>query len=150
LPRPRGFISFYGPTDLAFGYSAGDEDDILQSRDLLRRYFGGDPWHAPDAYQHGSPLLQAHATFLSQPGQQADLKHGESSRMPTLIFHGKPDSLVWFKHSERLHAELEWQSTPVVFALFDTAPHGFDFNLSSPYGLLSTSSVLDFLSRVVR
>lgn len=129
-PGLRGFISFYGPTDLTFSYETGDEDDILGTRGLLRRYLGGTPYELPDKYDSASTVAGI-----------------EARPRPTLLLHGKPDTLVWYKHSERVAFRLRAEAVPVAMILYSWAAHGFDHNLAGPAGQVSTASVLYFLDQ---
>lgn len=129
-PGLRGLVAFYGPTDLTFGYEAGDEDDIVGSRGLLRRYLGGTPYDDPDRYDDASVVGAI-----------------EKRPRPTLLLHGKPDTLVWYKHSERVAFRLREQKVPVAMILYSWAAHGFDWTPSGPGGQVSTASVLYFLDR---
>lgn len=128
-PGLKGFIEFYSPMDLEFGYRAGDEDDILGSRAILRNYYGGTPSQEPKNYHDGSPALVV-----------------GDSKLPTLMFHGKPDQLVWYKHGEILSTKLQASGAPHAFILFSWATHGFDYNLHGPAGQISTKSILYFLN----
>jgi acetyl esterase/lipase len=132
LNPPRGLISFYAPTDMSFGYDAGDEDDILASRGLMRAYMGGDPLKMPDQYHQASPLMLV-----------------SSGSCPTLLMHGKTDSLVWFKHSDRLYRVLKSAGRKAVVGFFDGGPHGFDYSLSGPDGQVAAAAVKEFLAQVL-
>ncbi len=130
-PGLKGYIAFYPPTDLSFGYDAGDEDDVLKSRGLLRDFLGGPPLDKLENYKNASVIeaLESHST-----------------QVPTLIFHGTHDSLVWFKHSERLEMHLKAKNVPDAFIKLPWATHGFDFNLSGPGGQISTHLIEDFMN----
>lgn len=128
----KGYISMYPPTDLTFGYEAGDEDDILKSRSLIRRLMGGTPYERPESYKDASVI----ETMLQNPNP-----------VPTLIFHGELDRLTWFKHSERLIFRLKQRKLPAVFIQLPWATHGFDFNLNGPGGQISTHLIESFMNR---
>ena len=130
-PGIRGYIGFYSPSDLSFGYDAGDEDDILKSRGLIRDFLGGTAFEKPDAYKDASVIESFESTHKP---------------VPTLLFHGDLDRLVWFKHSERLQMHLMQKHIPQVFVRLPWATHGFDFNLSGPGGQISTQLVEYFMN----
>jgi dipeptidyl aminopeptidase/acylaminoacyl peptidase len=69
---------------------------------------------------------------------------------PTLLLHGTPDTLVWFKQSERLYLRLQEQKIPSVFIQYSWAPHGFDYNLSGPAGQVAYNSVLYFVKELLK
>jgi acetyl esterase/lipase len=127
-PGLRGLISIYPATDLTFGYEVGDENDILESRPLLRRLFGGDPYQKPELYADAS-VIEA---VKVRP-------------KPTLMLHGLPDRLTWYKHSERLALHLNARNVPFGFVLMPWATHGYDFNLNGPGGQISTKAIEYFL-----
>lgn len=128
-PGLRGVISFYAPTDLFFGYEVGEESDILGSRPLLRKFMGSAPYEDPKAYADASPIDQL-----------------ERLNLPTLLFHGRPDPLVWFKHSERLNERLKRQHAKSAYIESWSATHGFDWNLNGPTGQVSTKAIEFFLN----
>jgi acetyl esterase/lipase len=127
-PSPKALVLFYTPTDLTFGYEAGSEDDILNSRALIRDYMGGNPFEKRAAYADASVI-----------------DHVSDHPVPTLLLHGIPDTLVWYKHSERLDARLKEAHIPDVFILLPWATHGFDFSLAGPGGQISTVATQKFL-----
>lgn len=129
---PKGFISYYNPTDLVFGYGVGKEDDILKSRTLLRGFLGGTPEEKKDLYHSASEM---------------ELVTPQSP--PTLLLHGLKDNIVWEKHSERLFDVLKKNGVDVTMKLFAFGPHGFDYFFNGPEAQASTSAADDFLRRVL-
>ena len=134
-PGLRGYISFYSPTDLKFGYEVGDEDDILKSRQLVRNFMGGKPIEIPENYKD--------ASVIESLAQNPTL-------VPTLIFHGELDRLCWFKHSERLQMQLEARHIPHTFVRMPWATHGFDYNINGPSGQISTHLIESFLHQYLK
>ena len=132
IAPPRAFISFYGPSDLVFGYEVGEEDDALKSRQTLRDYLGGSPYQFMKTYEDASLLNKI-----------------RRSSCPTLLFHGKLDALVWYRHSERLFERLKMFGVPSVYLEFDYGPHGFDFFTSAPEAQVSTRAIDVFLSSTI-
>jgi acetyl esterase/lipase len=130
--RPKGFVSFYGPSDLVFGYGVGYEDDILRSRMLLRGYLGGPPEDAKALYESAS-----------------EMKAVTHDSCPTLLLHGERDILVWVRHSERLLTTLRENGVDVQYVPMRFGPHGFDFFFNGPEGQVATSAVDSFLARVL-
>lgn len=130
--RPKGYISFYGPSDLVFGYSVGEENDILHSRTLLRGFLGGTPAEAMDLYKSASTMNEV-----------------TSESCPTLLVHGRNDSLVFYRHSQRLIKVLEAQRIDAQLVTLHFGPHGFDYFFNGPEAQVSTASVDRFLKRVL-
>jgi acetyl esterase/lipase len=129
-PGLRGVILFYAPTDLAFGYEVADPSHWLRSRTLLEQVLGGKPLERPLGYADASPLAKI-----------------DGETVPTLVIHGRPDSLSWYKHAERLQTRLEHLHRPVFYLDLPWAQHGFDWSLNGPGGQASTAAVLAFLER---
>lgn len=132
-PAVRGIIGLYAPSDLHFGFAHAREDDAIKSPHLMRQYLGGTPAAAKAAYDSASALQQVTA-----------------AAPPTLLLHGKNDTLVWHRHSERLEARLAEHGVPHAFISLPWATHAFDFNLNGPGGQLTTFAVEWFLRAVTR
>lgn len=126
----RGVVGLYGPADLEFAYRHGREDDVLRSPALLRAYLGGDPDEVPEAYAAASPI-----------------RHVRADAPPTLLVHGKLDTLVWHRQSERLARRLAEVRARHHFLSLPWATHAFDYNLHGPGGQLATAAIEDFLAR---
>lgn len=130
----RGAVSFYGPHDQEFAWKFSREDDVLNAVKLLRQYLGGTPETAPAAYRSASAYLFA----------------TKESALPTLLVHGRQDSLVWHKQSERLHAKLDELGVPNAFVSLPWATHACDFNPRGPSAQLSWYALDWFLAAVTR
>jgi len=132
VDRPQGFVSLYAPTDLTFGYEVGYEDDILASRGLIRALMGSPPLQNSDLYKTASMIEQV-----------------SINSCPTLLIHGKLDTLVWFKHAERLSSRLKVIGVKAAALVVPWGPHGFDFFLNGPEGQISTAAIEHFLDRML-
>ena len=132
-PGIRGVVGLYAPADLLLGYRSGREDDVLQSRRLLRQYLGGSPDEVRGNYADASAT-----------------SHVRPESPPTLLLHGRLDPLVWHRHSERLAARLSAAGVPHVAIQLPWATHAFEFNLCGPGGQLTTYALERFLARVTR
>lgn len=130
--RPKGFISLYGPADLAFGYQVGAEEDILRSRTLLRDFLGGTPDEKPEQYASASPVVAAN-----------------ENSCPTLLIHGREDILVYYKHTERLEAILKLKNVDYQTVWLRFGPHGFEFFFNGPEAQASTAYIDSFLAKVL-
>ena len=134
-PAIVGVVSFYAPQDMEFAWGVSREDDALNSVNLMRQYLGGPP---------DTPERQA--LYASASGQ---LMAGPSAP-PTLLLHGRPDTLVWYRHSERMAARLREAGVPHYHLELPWATHGFDFNPDGPGGQLADFAIDAFLLAVTR
>jgi acetyl esterase/lipase len=124
----KGVIALYAPTDLDFGYRWSLEDDVLNSRKMLRELVGSTPDESPEKYRSASPLNDVKPTSP-----------------PTLILSGRADPLVWYRHAHRLADRLKENRVRVVHLELPWATHGFDYFPGSPGGQVSTNAILRFL-----
>lgn len=124
----EGYVGFYGPTDLEFGFEVTVEGDIIDSRNILRRFLGGGPLEQPESYQSAS-LINA---LKIRP-------------VPTLLLYGEPDRLVWYKHGERLKRRLDQIGIASALIVMPWGVHGFDFNPDGPGGQISRNAVRYFV-----
>jgi acetyl esterase/lipase len=128
----RGAVSFYGPTDMFYGYANPVNPNVLDSRGVLEAYLGGTPDTARAAYEGASPMR-----FVGP------------ATPPTLLIHGDRDELVRVRQSERLAEALAAAGRPHLLLALPWATHGADFNLAGPFGQLSTYAVEHFLGVVL-
>lgn len=108
--RPvQAVISYYGPTDLVWGYRNPMVPDVIQGNESLRLYLGGSPEERPDSYRLGSALSWA-----------------DRALPPTLLIHGSGDQLVRDYHAKSLAAGLSRTGHAVELLVIPFAEHGFD------------------------
>ena len=134
-PAIVGVVSFYAPHDMPFAWGVSREDDALNSVNLMRQYLGG----APDTPERAALYASASAQAMVGPRTP-----------PTLLVHGRPDTLVWYRHSERLAARLREAGVPHHHLELPWATHGFDFNPDGPGGQLADHAIAAFLRRVTQ
>lgn len=132
-PAIRGVIGLYAPDDMRFAWEWGRPDDALNSPHLLRQFLGGTPETAGAAYDSASGL---NLVTKSSP--------------PTLLIHGRIDTLVWCRHSERLAARLTQEAVPNLYVELPWATHALEYNPCSPSGQLVSYSTAWFLAAVCR
>lgn len=132
-PAIKAAISFYGPTDLRFGYADPTNPRVIDNRKTLERYLGGGPGAAGERYDKASPI-----EFVSEDSP------------PTLLLHGAQDEVVHAAQSERLALELEKFGVRHLHLRLPWATHGFDHNLGGPGGQISTYAVEVFLEATLR
>lgn len=124
----RAAISFYGPTDLAWGYQHPVRFSVLDGPATLRAFLGGDPRALPAAYATASPIT-----------------HVGPTTPPTLLLHGGRDQLVGPGETQRLAARLQAAGAPQRTVLLPYAHHGFDYVFDGWGAQIAQAVVLDFL-----
>lgn len=132
-PALRGLVALYAPHDMQFAWGVSREDDALNSVRLMRQFLGGPP-DTPERqalYDSGSGQL------LAQAGSP-----------PTLLIHGYPDTLVWYRHSRRLTARLQELGVPCTHIELPWATHAFDYNPDGPGGQVADAAINEFLGQV--
>ncbi|RCH56033.1 alpha/beta hydrolase [Mucilaginibacter hurinus] len=132
-PAIKGVVDFYGPADMVWGYSLPANPWVMDSRGVMAKYLGGTFEKVPQNYTASSPI-----EFVTPQAP------------PTLIIHGKKDVLVAYGHSERLSAKLRQNGVKHYWLKIPWATHGFDFNLNSPGGQLSTYATEAFINTVTK
>jgi acetyl esterase/lipase len=130
-----GLVAFYAPFDMAFAWGVSREDDALNSVKLMRQYLGG----PPDTPERQALYASASAQLMVGPRTP-----------PTLLLHGRPDALVWYRHSERLAARLREAGVPHLHLELPWATHGFDFNPDGPGGQLADHAIDAFVRALPR
>ncbi len=129
-PAIKGVVSFYGPTDLIWGYEHPAARRVYDTRSILEDFIGGTPSDHGAAYRDASPLFH----IRNAP--------------PTLLIHGARDELVSVNHSRRLEDALERAGKPVTYIELPWATHSCDYFPSGPCGQASTYAVVRFLEGV--
>jgi acetyl esterase/lipase len=117
----KGVISFYGPTDLVWGYEHPAARLVIDSRGTLTDFIGGTPDKNLE-YRQASPLNYVR------------------NAPPTLLIHGTRDELVNVRNSRRLASALTRAGKPVTFLELPWATHGCDYFLNGPCGQISFST----------
>lgn len=128
IQNVKGVIALYAPTDLDFGYRWSLDDDVLNSKKMLRELVGATPDESPEKYRSASPMYDVKPTSP-----------------PTLIITGRADPLVWYRHAYRLADRLKENRVRVVHLELPWATHGFDYFPNSPGGQVTTNSILRFI-----
>jgi acetyl esterase/lipase len=132
-PDIRGVVGLYAPADLVFAYQNGREDDPIRSPALLRALLGGPPAARKAGYENASSY------WLAGPHEP-----------PTLLVHGKLDTLVWYRQSERLTDKLAGLGVKHELLALPWATHGVEYHPQGPSGQLTIYAVEWFLGAVMR
>jgi acetyl esterase/lipase len=130
-PAIRGAIGFYGPADLAYGHAHPARKSVIDSVGVIERYLGGSPSAVLGTYRAAAPISHV------QPGGP-----------PTLLIHGRRDTLVAPIQSQMLAARLAEAGCRHMLLELPWAEHACDANLSGPSGQLSTYAIERFLAAV--
>jgi len=125
----KGVISIYGPQDLKFAWDHRSPRDVLDTYSIFKAYLGGSPSEFPESYKESSAIMNV-----------------SSESPPMLLIHGKLDTLVWYKQSERMDIKLTEFKVPHYYLSLPWATHGFDYNLNGPGGQLELITIDSFLN----
>ncbi len=134
-PSIRGVIALYAPHDMRFTWGVSREDDALNSVRLMRKFLGG----PPDTPERAALYDSASGQLLAR-----------ADSPPTLLIHGYPDRLVWYRHSRRLAARLGELGVPCTQVELPWATHAFDYNPDGPGGQVADAAISEFLDGVGR
>lgn len=135
-PAIRGVVSLYAPQDMEFVWSISRSDDALNSKKLMLQYMTG----PPDTLEQKERYRSASAQMQVERG----------TTPPTLLMHGELDTLVWYRHSERLAARLQEAEIAHVFVTLPWACHAFEYNSAGPSGQITAYAVRRFLGAVTK
>ncbi len=108
-PPFRAVVNYYGPVDLAKGYSDPPNPDPIDSKKTLKAFLGGTPNQFPDLYQAASPI-----NFV------------RSNLPPTLLVYGGRDHIVQAKFGRYLSEQLQASGNIATFLEIPWAEHAFD------------------------
>jgi acetyl esterase/lipase len=129
-PAIKGVVSFYGPTDLIWGYDHPAAPLVHDTHGVLEDFIGGPPSDRQTVYQHASPLTHI------------------ANAPPTLLIHGTRDELVNVRHSRRLADALRRAGKPVTYIELPWATHACDYFFTGPCGQISAYYVFGFLEGI--
>lgn len=132
-PSLAGVISFYGPSDMVWGYANPTSMLVMDSRKIMEDYLGGTYPQVPQQYVNSSATETASVHAI-----------------PTLLIHGENDPLVSPLHGVRLGKKLDSLHVKHYDIYLPWATHAFDYTLNGPGGQISTWSVLQFLKIVTK
>lgn len=126
--RVESVISFYGPTDLAWGYDHPGNPRVFDMRVRVSNFMGGTPAGAPERYRLMSPTARA--------------KRGAPR---TLLLHGGHDQFIPAGHADLLAARLRELGVPHDVLVVPYAQHAFDFISGGLAGQLAEDAIARFL-----
>jgi acetyl esterase/lipase len=122
-------ISFYGPTDLVWGYEHPTNPSVYPSSQRLRAFLGGPPSTAAEAYQ------------------KCTIGNLVSAKTPrTLLLHGNQDQFVSPAHVHFLAPKLKAAGVAVDVVIIPYGQHGFDYVVGGLSNQIAEAAVLRFLA----
>ncbi len=125
----KAVISYYGPTDLVWGYyHPSRQRRVSDGQAVLRNYIGATPATAPDLYRLASPITHVNATTP-----------------PTLLLHGGSDQFVGLENTHLLDRALQQAGVAHRVVILPWANHGFDFTPQGWGSQITEPIVLEFL-----
>jgi acetyl esterase/lipase len=127
--RVESTISYYGPTDLVWGYEHPTNPRIYPSSQRLRAFLGGPPSAAGEAYQ------------------KCTIGNHVTAKVPrTLLIHGNHDQFVSPAHVHFLAPKLQAAGVPHDVVIIPYGQHGFDYVVGGLSNQIAESAVLRFLA----
>ena len=129
----QAVVSFYGPTDLRWGYENPANRRVIDGRATLRQFVGGTPNYIPEKYQQASPI-----------------HHVRDDTPPTFLVHGNQDQLVRSAQASRLWDVLRLQSGNPgnhTMLIIPYAQHGFDYNFDGWGSQITRVALLEHLNK---
>jgi acetyl esterase/lipase len=127
--RVESVISFYGPTDMVWGYQHPTNQRVYDSSQRLRGFLGGPPSTAEEAYDLCT--IANHVT----------------ARAPrTLLIHGNQDQFVSPAHVQFVAPRLQALGVSHDVLIIPYGQHGFDYVVGGLGNQLAESAVLRFLA----
>lgn len=127
--RVESVISFYGPTDMVWGYEHPSNPRVYNSAQKQRGFLGGPPSTAAEAYQKCT--IGNHVT---------------ASLPRTLLLHGNQDQFVSPAHVHFLAPKLRAAGVPHDVVIIPYGQHGFDYIVGGLSNQIAEAAVLRFLA----
>ncbi|HEX4406810.1 MAG TPA: alpha/beta hydrolase [Polyangia bacterium] len=122
-------ISYYGPTDLVWGWEHPTNPRVFDVPQRVGNYVGGTPTTEAARFRLLSPL-----------------NHVTAASPPTLLIQGGSDAFVSAPHAQRLAERLDAAGVRHDLLLIPYAQHAFDFISGDLGEQLAEQTVLRFLS----
>jgi acetyl esterase/lipase len=122
-------ISFYAPTDMAWGYEHPANPRVYESSQKLRGFLGGPPSTAGEAYQ------------------KCTIGNHVTAKVPrTLLIHGNQDQFVSPAHVHFVAPKLQAAGVPHDVLIIPYGQHGFDYVVGGLANQIAEAAVLRFLA----
>ena len=112
-PSVQSIVDYYGPVDLAAGYSDPPVPDPIDVQQVLAAFMGGTPTELPKAYAQASPITFAESA--------------EANNLPpALLLYGGRDHIVEVRFGRQLYDALIKHGNAAVWVKIPWAEHAFD------------------------
>ncbi|MGB3670628.1 MAG: alpha/beta hydrolase [Phormidesmis sp.] len=132
----RGIVDYYGPVDLAAGYTDPPVPDPLDVQQVLAAFIGGPPSEFPEAYAEASPITYVKAA-------------APNSLPPVLLLYGGRDHIVEAKYGRLLYDQLRASGNTAVWVRIPFAEHAFDKIFNGVSNQLALHFVERFLAQTL-
>ena len=129
----RAVVSYYGPFNLAKGYTEPPNPDPLNVRTILEAFLGGSPDELPEQYAKASPV-----SYVTR------------RLPPTLLVHGSRDHIVEVRFAQNMYKRLRTSGSTSVLLEIPWAEHSFDAIFHGPSNQLALYYTERFLAWAVK
>jgi acetyl esterase/lipase len=126
--RVASVISYYGPTDLAWGWAHTPNPRVFDMRHRVENYLGATPAAEPQRYRLMSPI-----------------NHVTPASPPTLLVHGAGDNYVPVENTLFMDRQLTIAGVRHEVLIIPYAEHAFDFIFGGLGEQLAEHAILRFL-----
>ncbi len=137
----RSIIDYYGPVDLAAGYSDPPNPDPIDVKKVLSAFMGGTPSEFPEAYAQASPITYVKSAISSPEADPLP---------PVLLIYGGRDHIVEARFGRKLYDLLKLSGSAAVFIKIPWAEHAFDKIFNGVSNQLALHFVEQFLDQTLR
>ncbi|CAN5706282.1 hypothetical protein BH23CYA1_BH23CYA1_10770 [soil metagenome] len=136
-PAVQSIVDYYGPIDLAAGYTDPPVPDPIDVKQALAAFIGGTPTELPEAYARASPI-----TYVES---------AEANTLPPmLLLYGGRDHVVEARFGRRLYEEIIGSGNTAVWVKIPWAEHAFDQVFNGVSNQLALHFIERFLDQTLR
>ncbi len=132
----QSIVDYYGPVDLAKGYTDPPRPDPIDVRQVLSALMGGTPSDLPAAYAEASPITYVRAAL-------------PKSLPPVLLIYGGRDHLVESRFGKSLYDALIKSGNIAVWVKIPWAEHAFDKIFNGVSNQMALRFVEQFLAQTL-
>ncbi len=136
-PAVQSIVDYYGPIDLAAGYSDPPVPDPIDVKQVLAAFIGGTPTEFPEAYAQASPITYVEAAEAN-------------TLPPMLLIYGGRDHVVEARFGRRLYDEITSSGNTAVWVKIPWAEHAFDKVFNGVSNQLALHFIERFLDQTLR
>ncbi len=133
----QSIVDYYGPIDLAAGYTDPPVPDPIDVKQVLAAFIGGTPTEFPEAYAQASPITYVEAAEAN-------------TLPPMLLIYGGRDHVVEARFGRRLYDEIIGSGNTAVWVKIPWAEHAFDKVFNGVSNQLALHFIERFLDQTLR